>query len=120
MYTQEQNREIEKVMNAFADYIRDTPHFDLLWSDKVGYVFLDGISEEQDDFCMAPIILRDGETLCEEIIYHIACDVVEEKGKSHDLRLCGTEEREEIQKRLLPSLRQLPEYEHLVEELFED
>ena len=24
MYTQEQNREIEKVMNAFADYIRDT------------------------------------------------------------------------------------------------
>ena len=55
-----------------------------------------------------------------EIIYHIACDVVEEKGKSHDLRLCGTEEREEIQKRLLPYLRQLPEYEHLVEELFED
>ena len=50
MYTQEQNREIEKVMNAFADYIRDTPHFDLLWSDKVGYVFLDGISEEKDDF----------------------------------------------------------------------
>ena len=81
---------------------------------------LDGISEEQDDFCMAPIILRDGETLCEEIIYHIACDVMEEKGKSHDLRLCGPVEREEIQKRLLPYLRQLPEYEHLVEELFED
>lgn len=119
MYTQEQNREIEKVMNAFADYIRDTPRFDLLWSDKVGYVFLDGISEEHDDFCMAPIILRDGETLCEEIIYHIACDVMEEKGKSHDLRLCGPVEREEIQKRLLPYLRQLPEYEHLVEGLFE-
>ena len=120
MYTQEQNKEIEKVMEVFADYIRDTTHFALIWSDQVGYVFLDGISENRDTFCMAPIVLRDGETLCGELFYHIACDVVEEKGKYHDLYLCSPEEQEAIRNRLSPHLRQLPGYAHLVDELFEE
>lgn len=120
MYTQEQNREIEKVISIFEHYIKDSSHFDLVWSNKMGYVFLDGISKDQDAFCMSPIVLRDGKTLCREIIYHIACDVVEEKGKAHDLQSCSQREREEIRERLFPYMEQLPEYDHLVVELFKN
>ena len=50
MYTQEQNEEIRKVINAFDDYIRETPYFDIVWSDKLGYVMLNGITDDGDDF----------------------------------------------------------------------
>ncbi len=77
MYTAEQNQEIEKVIEVFHDYIQNTGNFDVLWSDKLGYLYLNGILEDRDGVCMAPMVLWDGETLCNEIIYHIACDVME-------------------------------------------
>ena len=49
MYTEEQNKEIKKIIEVFSKYIKDTPYFDVLWSDKVGYIFLDGISRNNDD-----------------------------------------------------------------------
>ena len=122
VYTKEQNKEIEKVIVAFADYIRKTRHFDVLWSDKIGYVFLDGICKGNDDLGMAPVVLRDGKTLCKEIAYHMACDVVEKEngGKLHDLDLCTVSEQKEIRKALSVYMEQLPEYAHLIDQLFID
>lgn len=44
MYTKEQNLEIEKVCRVFVDYIKENPYFDVVWSDKPGYVYLVGNS----------------------------------------------------------------------------
>ncbi|GAA6490736.1 MULTISPECIES: hypothetical protein [Eubacteriales] len=118
MFTQEQNEEIRKVINVFDDYIRETPYFDLVWSDKLGYVMLNGITDDGDDFYIAPAILRDGATLFDHIIRFISTDLMKREGKPSDLTLCGTAEQQEIRDTLSPYTEQLPEYGYLVDELF--
>ena len=122
VYTKEQNKEIEKVIAAFADYIHDANQFDVVWSDKVGYVLLDGIYKDYDDLGIFPTVLRTGEALCKEIIHHMACDVVEREngGRLHDLDLCTVSEQKEIRKALSVHMDQLPEYAHLIDQLFID
>ena len=39
-YEPETKRAIEQVIDVFNDYIRTSTHFELLWSDKVGYIKL--------------------------------------------------------------------------------
>ncbi len=40
LYTEKEKNEIERVRKVFAKHIRQRPAFELLWSDKVGYVWL--------------------------------------------------------------------------------
>lgn len=40
IYTAKEKAEIERIRKVFAEHIRQSPYFDLLWSDKVGYVWL--------------------------------------------------------------------------------
>lgn len=81
MYTKEQNEEIEKVCRVFDSYIRENPYFDVVWSDKLGYIYLSGIAPDREGVCMAPLILRTGEDLCEEIIYNMAADILKQIGQ---------------------------------------
>lgn len=120
MYTKKQNKEIEKVMNVFADYIQTTSYFDVVWSDKLGYVLLDGISKDKDDLCLTPEVLRDGAALYDKAVYNIACDVMESLGKSSDLEFCSEMDQAEIRKVLQPYMEKLPEYNYLVDELFSE
>ena len=39
-YEPETKRAIEQVIDVFNDYIRTSTHFELLWSDKVGYIYI--------------------------------------------------------------------------------
>ena len=55
MYTKEQNEEIEKVCRVFDSYIRENPYFDVVWSDKLGYIYLSGIAPDREGVCMAPL-----------------------------------------------------------------
>lgn len=84
MYTKEQNEEIEKVCRVFDSYIRENPYFDVVWSDKLGYIYLSGIAPDREGVCMAPLILRlfayapktaDGHYPCEAV-----CQIIEEYG----------------------------------------
>lgn len=120
MYTKKQNKKIEKVLKVFADYIRSTDYFDVVWSEKLGYVLLDGISKDSDDLCLTPKVLRDGAVLCDKAIYNIACDVMESQGKSSDLELCSEADQEEIRKALRNYMGELPEYSYLVDDLFSE
>lgn len=52
MYTKEQNEEIEKVCRVFDSYIRENPYFDVVWSDKLGYIYLSGIAPDREGVCM--------------------------------------------------------------------
>lgn len=122
VYTKDQNKEIEKVIAVFDDYIHDAKQFDVVWSDKIGYVLLDGIFKDHDDLGIFPTVLRKGEALCKELVYHMACDVVEREngGRLHDLDLCTVSEQKEIRKALSVYMEQLPEYAHLIDQLFID
>ncbi len=118
MYTKEENKEIERVMDVFSEYICSNPYFDVVWSDKLGYVILDGLSKDMDSLCLAPEIVRDGASICDKAVYNIACDVMVEQGKTLDLYSCGETEKRDIRKALSPYMEQLPEYRYLVDNLF--
>ena len=38
LYTEKEKHEIERVKEVFAEHLRQSPDFELLWSDKVGYL----------------------------------------------------------------------------------
>ena len=38
LYTEKEKHEIERVKEVFMEHLRQSPDFELLWSDKVGYV----------------------------------------------------------------------------------
>ena len=40
IYTETEKKELDKVRGVFAEHLRQCPDFELLWSDKVGYVWL--------------------------------------------------------------------------------
>ena len=40
LYTEKEKHEIERVKEVFAEHLRQSPDFELLWSDKVGFVWL--------------------------------------------------------------------------------
>ena len=44
LYTEKEKHEIERVKEVFAEHLRQSPDFELLWSDKVGYVWLTTVS----------------------------------------------------------------------------
>ena len=117
-YSKEQKESIEKVRTVFLDYIKNSRTLDLLWSDKLGYLLLTGITKEMDDVYMHPILLEDAETLCHKVLYEIACDVLEAEGNYDDIFDASPIERDRILQAFSPYMVQLPEYEYVIEELF--
>ena len=52
LYTEKEKHEIERVKEVFAEHLRQSPDFELLWSDKVGYVWLTiGVNPVYVDQC---------------------------------------------------------------------
>ena len=120
IYSDEQLKSIRKVENVFLFYIRDCNEFDLLWSEKVGYVLLDGIDKERRDFYVHPRIIVDARELCGFLLREIAFDVIKTQDHFHDLHETSEQERNCIKKIYSPYMQQLPEYSDLIEEVFVD
>ena len=40
LYTAETRNQIERVMRVFQDYIVESRHFDILYSEKIGYIYM--------------------------------------------------------------------------------
>ena len=40
-YTKQEKQKLERVIAVFAERLKESDAFDLVWSDKVGYVLLD-------------------------------------------------------------------------------
>ena len=38
IYTEVEKKELDEVQRVFAEHLRQCPDYELLWSDKVGYV----------------------------------------------------------------------------------
>lgn len=76
IYTKKQNEEIKKVCQVFQKYIKENPYFDIVWSEKLGYVYLGGISPDKEEVAFHPMVLRTGSELCKDILMQMALDAL--------------------------------------------
>lgn len=118
-YTKSQKEALDKVMEVFSDYLATNQIMDVIWSDKLGYVMLSGINGTQDFIGMQPEILQDAATLCRHLLYEIASDVIQENGEFQDFHLIAPHIQEKVKQRVNPYISKIPEYEYLVDRLFE-
>ena len=87
IYTKQEKQKLDRVISVFAERLKESDAFDLVWSDKVGYDLLD-ISTNYD---------------------HV--------DSARRIETADPLERVEIVRRWQPYFEQLPEYEYLREEL---
>ena len=115
IYTAKEKAEIERIRDVFAEHIRQSPDFELLWSDKVGYVWL--------TISLSPFYVDTGmwvesaDHLCHDLLDDIASDVLGMTRNDHSLENADPLELAEIKRRWKPYIDQLPEYEYLCDEL---
>lgn len=119
-YTKEQLDAIEKVKAVFSDYIKNSRTLDLIWSDKLGYILITGLTKDMSDFVMQPEVIDTAEWLCDQLLYEIACDVLESRGHCHDIYISTPLEKQLILEAYQPYMSQLPEYSDMLEIHFID
>lgn len=72
------------------------------------------------DFIMQPEVIYTAERLCDQLLYEIACDVLESIGHYHDIYISTPLEKQLILDAYQPYMSQLPEYNHMLEIHFTD
>lgn len=111
MYSPKEKAEIERVINVFRDYLAQSTYLDLVWSDKIGYVYLiiDGLDAPHTE----GRYVKSAEHLASVLLGDIEADVFLATGNEHSLETADQLELAEIDRRQKPFLDQLPEYRHL-------
>ena len=117
-YEPETKRAIEQVIDVFNDYIRTSTHFELLWSDKVGYIYIsiDNVRGTIGD--MDCCVVDSAEELLDKLISEMSIDIMEEVGHTIDPTAATQLERREIERRIHPYLEQLPAYQDRLHRVF--
>lgn len=117
-YEPETKKAIEQVIDAFKDYILTSTHFELLWSDKLGYIYIsiDNVRETIGD--MDCWIVDCAEGLIDKLVSEMAIDIMEEVGHTIDPAAATQLERKEIEHRIQPYLDQLPAYQDRLQRVF--
>ena len=106
---------IDEVRAVFQEHLRQCPDYELLWSDKVGYVWL--------AIGLEPLYVDTGrriesaEDLCRECLESIGTDVLYFTDNDHGLGNADTLERAEIRRRWKPFVDQLPQFSYLCKEI---
>ena len=114
VYSTDEKKRLRKVISAFAEYLRNSPSADLLYSEKVGYVLIridghDRLKSEAD-------VIRDAEELCERLLNEIYLDYcIEVSQKKEDMLVMASEEIAELRNRFELYMAQLPEYAEIAE-----
>ena len=89
--------------------------FELLWSDKVGYVWLTiGVNPVYVD---TGIRIESAADLCSRCLDDVATDVLYMTGNDHALEAADPLELAEIKRRWEPYINQLPDYAYLCKDL---
>lgn len=116
VYSTDEKKRLSKVVSSFAEYLRNSPSADLLYSEKVGYVLIgidghDRLKSEAD-------VIRDAEDLCERLLNEIYLDYcIEASQNKKDMLTLTEEEIAELRNRFEPYKAQLPEYAEIAERL---
>ncbi len=112
IYTEQEKQKLDRVLEVFAEYLKQRDHCDIAWSNKIGYLILD-FSSDIDS--VTPI--GTAEDLCREMLVYIMIDVISMTKLEHTFKELNAIEQAEILRRWQPYFEQLPEYEYLREEL---
>ena len=117
-YEPETKRAIEQVIDVFNDYIRTSTHFELLWSDKVGYIYIsiDNVRGTIGD--MDCCVVDSAEELLDKLISEMAIDIMEEVGHTIDPTEATLLQRREIERQIQPYFDQLPAYQNRLQRVF--
>ena len=118
IYAPETKAAIDRVIAVFQDYIKTCPYFEVLWSDKVGYIYLDIDTASGRVADMGVVLIESAEELLDHLLYEFAVDTMEEGGHTVDPTEASKIERAEIERRLAPFMEQLPMYSDRVERVF--
>ena len=117
LYTEKEKHEIERVKEVFAEHLRQSPDFELLWSDKVGYVWLTiGVNPLYVD---TGIRIESAADLCGRCLDDVATDVLYMTGNDHALEAADPLELAEIKRRWELYINQLPDYAYLCKDLLD-
>ena len=119
IYAPETKAAIDKVIAVFQDYIKTCPYFEVLWSDKVGYIYLDIDTVSGRVADIGVVLIDSAEELLDHLLYEFAVDTMEEGGHTVDPTEASKIERAEIERRLAPFMEQLPMYSDRVERIFD-
>lgn len=117
-YEPETKKAIEQVIDAFKDFILTSTHFELLWSDKLGYIYIsiDNVRGTIGD--MDCWVVDCAEGLLDQLVSELAIDIMEEVGHTIDPTEATRLERREIERRIQPYLEQLPAYQDRLQRVF--
>ena len=117
-YEPETKKAIEQVIDVFKDYILTSTHFELLWSDKLGYIYIsiDNVRGTIGD--MDCWVVDCAEGLLDKLVSEMAIDIMEEVGHTIDPTEATQLERREIERRIHPYLEQLPAYQDRLHRVF--
>lgn len=63
---------IERVMSVFSEYIKTTPYFDIVWSGKVGYIYISIDSCRGTVGDMDCLVIDSPEELLDKLLYEMA------------------------------------------------
>lgn len=111
-YTPEQRADIESVKSLFDAFIRESDHFDLLLSNKIGYLFMK-LDLARRDVPEGPTVIESGEELAEAVFDEIILDVMDAHNAQDlddvSIRECWTQLEPYLEKR--PDLRSVAERE---------
>ena len=115
LYEEMEKKEIERVYAAFADYIRESPYLEWLWSDKLGYLLLKISTKRR--YVEEEILVDTADQLAEVLFSEVLMDVLQMTGNDHTEQTADPLELAEIKRRWKPYIDQLPEYAYLCDEL---
>ena len=115
LYEETEKKEIERVYAVFADYIRESPYLEWLWSDKLGYLLLKISTEKR--YVEEEILVDTADQLAEVLFSEVSMDVLQMTGNDHTEQTADPLELAEIKQRWNPYIDQLPEYAYICDEL---
>ena len=115
LYEEMEKKEIERVYAVFADYIRESPYLEWLWSDKLGYLLLKISTKKR--YVEEEILVDTADQLAEVLFSEVLMDVLQMTGNDHTEQTADPLELAEIKRRWKPYIDQLPEYAYLCDEL---
>ena len=116
MYTNQEKREIERVLTAFKPYIEQADYVEIVWSNKKQCYVALFIDTTRDTFEGADAILS-AEEISERFYTEIGNDILLENDREYQIWEMSPLEREEFLRRAQPYDAQLPEYHFLIERL---
>ena len=111
--------ELERVLKIMEPYIQSCPLYDVVHSDKFGYLLIAMPSAEVIDDAEV-IRLECAEMLLHELFTNLCYDFMEQEGHCVDYIEATALELRELRVWIRPFLDQLPEYQHILDEILSE